>query len=234
RGDSFRSRARRLAHVLSASSPAERYQRIMSHYDDLELADIYTPEFRAELSRDGVAARAIRDPYRASDAGTLLDRVLDVDVNTLLPGAFLAKVDIASMAYALEVRSPLLDHRFVEMAARLPAAVKLDGRVGKRIFKDALRPWIPGHVLDRKKQGFAVPISEWLRGPLRNLPRDVLLDPRSTSRGIFRPEAISRTIARHEAGDEDLGKKIWLLIQLELWLQTFVDSRRSGPLALTL
>ena len=232
-GNSFRSRARRSAHILSASTPAARYERILSYYYNSELADLYTPEFRAGIASDRVAAHAIRDPYDASDATGVLGRALDTDINSLLPGAFLVKVDIASMAHALEVRSPLLDHRFVEMAAALPASVKLDRTASKRIFKDALRPWIPDHILDRAKQGFAVPVSEWLRGRLRDLPRDVLLDPRAVQRGIFRPEAVCRTIERHESGAEDLGKRIWLLIQLELWLQTFVDARRTEPLVLT-
>ena len=118
------------------------------------------------------------------------------------------------------------------MAASLPASVKLYHGSSKRIFKDALRPWIPDHILDRPKQGFAVPVSDWLRGRLRDLPKDVLLDPRAVQRGIFRPEAVRRTIDRHESGREDLGKRIWLLIQLELWNQTFVDGPRSDPLAL--
>ena len=232
RGDSFRSRARRTAHVVSAPTPGARYERILSHYYDSELADLYAPEFRAGLPSDSVAAHAIRDPYEASDAPETLGRALDADINSLLPGSFLVKVDIASMAHALEVRSPLLDHRFVEMAASLPASVKLDHGSSKRIFKDALRPWIPDHILDRPKQGFAVPVSDWLRGRLRDLPKDVLLDPRAVQRGIFRPEAVRRTIDRHESGREDLGKRIWLLIQLELWNQTFVDAPRSDPLAL--
>jgi asparagine synthase (glutamine-hydrolysing) len=230
----FRSRARRSAHVLSAPTPGARYERILSHYYDSDLAGLYTPEFRAGLGGgDRVAAHAIRGPYEASNATGVLGRALDTDINSLLPGAFLVKVDIASMAHALEVRSPLLDHRFVEMAAGLPDSVKLDQGTSKRIFKDALRPWIPDHILDRAKQGFAVPVSEWLRGRLRELPRDVLLDTRAVQRGIFRPEAVRRIIDRHESGAEDMGKRIWLLIQLELWFQTFVDARRTEALALT-
>ena len=94
----------------------------------------------ARGSRATGRGHAIRDPYEASDATETLGRALDADINSLLPGSFLVKVDIASMAHALEVRSPLLDHRFVEMAASLPASVKLDPTASKRIFKDALRP----------------------------------------------------------------------------------------------
>lgn len=120
----------------------------------------------------------------------------------------------------------------MEMAAALPGGVKLDRGTTKRIFKDALRPWLPDGILDRSKQGFAVPISAWLRGPLRDLPGDVLLDPQSVQRGMFQPEMVRGIIDRHLNGLEDNGEKIWIMLQLEIWLRTFVDARSSAPLAL--
>jgi asparagine synthase (glutamine-hydrolysing) len=155
-------------------------------------------------------------------------------VNSYLPGALLVKMDIATMAHSLEVRSPLLDHRFMEMAARMPASVKLDHGTTKRIFKDALRPWLPDGILDRPKMGFGVPIAPWLRGPLRDLPGAVLLDPRSLERGLFRPEQVERIVERHLSGAEDTSLKIWCLLQLELWLRTFVDASQPEPVSLAL
>ena len=143
------------------------------------------------------------------------------------------KVDIASMAHSLEVRSPLLDQELVELAARLPLGAKLDGRTGKRVLRDVVRSWAPAHVADRPKQGFGVPLADWFRGDLRVLARDILLDDAATRRGIFRPEAVERLLTEHESGQSDRSNKIWALIQLELWLRTFIDQPPAGPLELS-
>jgi asparagine synthase (glutamine-hydrolysing) len=175
----------------------------------------------------------IRDPYEASTATSEIERLLDVDVNTYLPGDLLVKMDIATMAHSLEVRSPLLDHQFMEMAARLPASAKLHDKTTKVAFKDALRGWLPDHILDRRKMGFGVPIGDWFRGALADLPGEILLDPRSLERGYFRPEAVKAIIDRHRSGAEDTSNKIWALLQLELWLRTYIDAQRPAPVALS-
>jgi asparagine synthase (glutamine-hydrolysing) len=156
-----------------------------------------------------------------------------VDAQTYLPEDILVKVDVASMAHSLEVRSPLLDHAFMETAAAIPTDRKLGGGAAKRIYKDALRGWLPDRVLDRPKMGFAVPLREWFRASWRGVPGDVLLDPRSLDRDMFREEAIKSLIDDHQAGRADNAGKLWALIQLELWLRTYVDSQRvAAPLAL--
>jgi asparagine synthase (glutamine-hydrolysing) len=221
-GDRF-TVARRRADAV-AMTPWERNAMLVAQFTELQRADLYTPEFRATLPADRLAPHVIRDPWLASDATELLDRVLDVDVQTFLAGMLLVKMDIATMAHSLEVRSPLLDHRFMEMAARLPASVKLDGKTSKRILKDAVRPWLPDRILDRPKMGFGVPVGDWLRGPLRELPREVLLDPRSLERGIFRPDGVRALVDTHLSGARDHSHRIWVLLQLELWLRTFVDA----------
>ena len=146
-----------------------------------------------------------------------------LDLASYLPDDLLAKVDITSMAHSLEVRSPLLDHQFMELAARYPTDLKLRGRDGKRILRDAARPWLPDDLLDRPKHGFAVPVADWLRGELRSLPEEVLLDPGATDRGLFRPEQVRRLISEHQEG-QNRANKLWALINLELWFRTCVDS----------
>jgi asparagine synthase (glutamine-hydrolysing) len=138
-------------------------------------------------------------------------------------------MDIAAMAHSLEVRSPLLDHEFVELAAALPASMKRRGRASKIAFKDALRRWVPDHILDRPKMGFSVPLADWFRGRLRHLPEDVLLDRRSVERGILREEAIRTLIDEHLAGRADNSPKLWALIQLELWFRTYIDPAVPAP-----
>jgi asparagine synthase (glutamine-hydrolysing) len=227
---SFRSRLNRLGRAATLSAP-DRYAMWMAHLTERERERMYTPELRAMLT-DRPAPRVVRDAWEASDAPDRVDRLLDVDVNTYLPGDLLVKVDIASMAHSLEVRSPLLDHEFVELCAAFPGAWKLQGSTTKKLFKDALRPWLPGAILDRPKQGFGVPIKEWFRGPLRSLPGEVLLDPVATARGMFRSEYVEGLIADHQSGARDNAYRIWALVQLELWQRTFVDRLESGPLEL--
>jgi asparagine synthase (glutamine-hydrolysing) len=173
-------------------------------------------------------------PYLASDGPDVVERLQDVDFESYLTDQLLVKVDIASMAHGLEVRSPLLDQGLVELAARLPVESKLDGRTGKRLLRDVVRTWTPAHIADRPKQGFGVPLADWFRGDLRMLARDVLLDDAATRRGIFRRDAIERLLSEHESGRSDRSSKIWGLIQLELWLRTFIDQSPTGPMELPL
>jgi asparagine synthase (glutamine-hydrolysing) len=226
----FRSRLVRVSRAL-AMDPIDRYAMWMAYLPEHDRAALYTPEFRAALPDDRLALHVVRDPYEASTATTEIERLLDVDVNSYLPGDLLVKMDIATMAHSLEVRSPLLDHEFMEMVARLPAGAKLKGKTTKVAFKDALRGWLPDHILDRKKMGFGVPIGDWFRGALADLPGEILLDPRSLDRGYFRPEAVRAIIDRHRSGAEDTSNKIWSLLQLELWLRTYVDVATPAPVA---
>ncbi len=101
--------------------------------------------------------------YAETDAATLLEKQLYADVTMYLPYDLLVKVDIASMANSLEARSPFLDHKVMEFAARLPADLKLRGRQGKFLLKKAFEPMLPNEILYRKKMGFGVPINRWLR-----------------------------------------------------------------------
>jgi asparagine synthase (glutamine-hydrolysing) len=109
----------------------------------------------------------------------------------------------------------------------------LRGRRSKHLFKEMLAEWLPPDVLNRRKMGFGVPLDHWFRDRLRNLPADVLLDPRSTARGMFRRSEIERLIAEHAAGTRDHGNKLWALLQLELWFRTYVDTTADAPLALS-
>jgi asparagine synthase (glutamine-hydrolysing) len=144
------------------------------------------------------------------------------------------KMDIATMAHSLEARSPLLDHRFMELAAALPARLKLDGTTTKTIFKEAVREWLPDGIVDRPKWGFEVPLVHWFRGPLRHLPEDVLLDRRSLERGLFREERLRSLIDEHVDGSHNHAYRLWALVALELWFRTYADvAAVEGPLELS-
>jgi asparagine synthase (glutamine-hydrolysing) len=218
---SWRSRFRRGFHALGRD-PAERYSIWLAFFTELERRDLYRPEF-LETIDDRAWLSVVQDPYDESDADNITERMLDIDLHSYLPADLLVKMDIATMAHSLEVRSPLLDHEFMEMAASMPANVKLKGQTNKKILKDALRPWLPDSVLYRPKMGFGVPIADWFRGSLKDLPGEILLDPRSLERGFFREEAVRGLIDAHRDGTADNASKLWALLQLELWLRTWVD-----------
>lgn len=228
---SVANKARRLLEGLPLG-PAGRYEQYMSWLDRSRRAELYTDDFGAAL--DGTSEpRLIPELWEQASGRDVIDIMLEVDVNSYLPGDLITKIDIATMAYALEARSPLLDHELMEFAASIPADMKARGREKKWIFRQALRGWIPDDILDRPKQGFSVPIGEWLRADLRPLLHDVLLDRRTLERGYFRADRVRAMISRHEAGADSESKPLWAMFMLELWHREFVDvARSSSPTAL--
>jgi asparagine synthase (glutamine-hydrolysing) len=228
--NSARARLLRLSKAVQLDA-ASRYRMWIACFDEHERHALYTPEFRSRTDSSR-AKSVIRDAFERSNAPTLIERLLDVDVHTYLPDQLLVKMDVASMAHSLEVRSPLLDQRFMELAARLPLSAKVAGVTSKLLLKQAVSTWIPSRILDRPKQGFTMPIAQWLRADLRGLPATLLLDPLALKRGVFRREAIERLIVEHHRGVKDHAEKLWALIQLEMWFRTYIDTVPSGPIQL--
>jgi asparagine synthase (glutamine-hydrolysing) len=230
----LRSRSVR-ALTAVAARPWDRYDQFVSNFHRGDLDELYEPGFIAGLPEPNPNDAWISSHWKGSQAASLVDTLLDVDVQTYLPGDLLVKMDIATMAHSLEVRSPLLDHVFMERVARLPGSLKLRGRELKVVLKEAVRPWLPDAVIDRPKMGFGVPLASWFRGGLGHLPEDILLDPAATSRGIFQPAEVSRLIAEHRSGARDHASRLWALMMLELWLETYVDapSGQSRPMSLS-
>ncbi len=231
------NRPRRAAAWLAAAlrqPPAEHYRHTMANLKGDFRERLYEPGLLAAVGgpRGGSADRLFGDAFGSASAAGFTERLIELDVATYLPGDLLVKMDIASMANSLEVRSPLLDHVLMETAARLPLHASLRRGRSKRVLREAVRDWLPTSVLERPKMGFRVPVDEWLRGQLRDLPADVLLDPRSTSRGLFRTAEVERLIADHRDRRADNGLRLWALVQLELWFRTYVDSPHPAPLAL--
>lgn len=226
----YRSLAGRLKRYLRyvTDRPEERYIQGLCRFDNLLKAEMYTEEFlRAAGDRD--AAALIRNLYAAADGPTFIDRTLYVDVMSYLPEDLLVKVDIASMAHSLEARSPFLDHRVVEFAARLPAEFKLHGSTTKYFLRKILKGLLPDDILQRPKMGFAVPLGPWLRRELREMACDVLLDSTASQRGYFRPAAIRKLLDEHVAGRHDHASRLWSLLWLELWHRMFIDKSLSVP-----
>ena len=223
-------RAARLAARL-AMPPARRYADLFRYFTDEDRERMYGPELRAAAAASDPLAH-VEAAWDARDGLDPIDRIMATDLDTYLADDLVGKVDLASMAHSIEVRSPLLDHELMTWAAKLPASLKANRREGKILLRDAAREWLPSDVLDRPKQGFAVPLEGWLRDRMRSVPEDVLLDPTATSRGLFVPREVERMVREHREG-HDRSQRLWALIQLELWFRTCVDEAPATPAEIT-
>jgi asparagine synthase (glutamine-hydrolysing) len=138
-------------------------------------------------------------------------------VLTYLPDDLLVKADIASMAHGLELRSPMLDHRVMELGLTLPDELKVDRCRGKRILEDAFGHMLPAEVFRRPKAGFALPIDSWLAGPMLPLLKETLLDQSFIDAGWLKRTALERMIDAHAAGKADHRHRLWALLWLGRW-----------------
>ncbi|RVX44554.1 asparagine synthase (glutamine-hydrolysing) [Nonomuraea polychroma] len=224
-----RTLLRRAGRALQyASQPqSRRHALMMSYFTPEQKTWVYTDALRARLGEID-SYSLLDDAYLASNADTGLGRILQADISTYLPGDLLVKVDITTMAHSLEARSPLLDHKLMEWAAGLPIGLKIRGKETKRIFRQAVAPWLPDTLVTRPKQGFGVPLAAWLRGELRELAFDTLTDHSARSRGYFRPEAVLHLLQNHQRG-ADHSRQIWALLQLELWHRAHVTTAPGCP-----
>lgn len=178
------------------------FQRTVKHYDPFSVVEHY---------------------YHKVDTTDPLSRVQYVDLKVYLPEDCLVKVDRMSMAHALEVRSPMLDHVFVEYLATIPSCLKLHGPEKKYILKKALTPYLPDTILYRKKQGFEVPLDRWFRTDLKPLVQETLLSSKSLQRGFFAPERVQTMWRQHQSGQRNFGTNFWTLLMFELWYQRFME-----------
>jgi asparagine synthase (glutamine-hydrolysing) len=200
------AKLRKIGGLMTEASEAGMYQSLMS-------------ASHAPLDLLIAGAEDNGDSETTFEAGTgaLLDRMMLADQIRYLPDDLLAKVDRASMAVSLEARVPLLDHRLVEFAWRLPRHLKIrDGR-GKWILRQVLYKRVPPVLVDREKVGFSVPIAEWLRGPLRVWADDLLAPDRLKRQGIFKPEAVRRTWERLLRGGTSDSLEVWAIVMFQAW-----------------
>jgi len=209
--------------VQAASLPkVERYLRWVSVFDSDAKQDLYTESFSRET--DAAAATRMLDPWFArANGGGIVDAVLLTDIMTYLPNDLLVKVDIATMANSLEARSPFLDHHVMEFAASLPSKYKLRGLTTKYLLKRVLQKLLPAENIERRKMGFGVPISHWLRGKLQPFLRETILSDKALKRGLLRPEEVQRIVELHTRGERDYANQLWTLLMMELWFQRFID-----------
>jgi asparagine synthase (glutamine-hydrolysing) len=232
------TRLRRFARGL-ATDPVRRYGRWLSVTLDEQKQDLYTADFARRRRGPGndpadSSLGLLERRWSESDASSAVEKLVHTDIAMYLPDDLLVKMDIASMAHSLEVRSPFLDHHVVEFAARLPVSMKLRGRTAKYLLKRAMAAQLPPTVLHRRKAGFGVPIDDWFRGRLGDTTRDLLLSKRATERGYFETKTVRRYLDDHAKGTAQHHARLWSLLMLELWHQTFIDRRGEMMTALPL
>jgi asparagine synthase (glutamine-hydrolysing) len=193
---------RKIAHLLSDEASVALYESLIA------VADRPEPELRGWLA--------------APDVPPMPDLAADImyrDLIGYLPGDVLVKVDRASMAVALEVRAPLLDHRVVEFALRQPTSVKLRHGTGKWVLRKLLARYVPPALFERPKAGFDVPISAWLAGPLSQWAGDVLTGSALRSSGLVDHARIDAIWSSHRSGRSDRGRELWAVLMLGSWLE---------------
>jgi asparagine synthase (glutamine-hydrolysing) len=155
--------------------------------------------------------------------------MMKLDFETYLPEDVLTKVDRMSMAHSIESRVPLLDNEVIDFAASLPASLKIHNGRRKHLLKEAVRTLLPDEILNRRKQGFGVPLGAWFRGGLSDLLSDVLTSPRTRQRGYFQAAFVDRLVEEHRTGRRDHTLRLWQLMVFELWHREYLDW--SAPVA---
>ena len=225
-------RSRHLPRALRIGTLAENLGRdpAAAYYADLAflkpadvrplmgLAPTRTPE-------DSPVYDAVTEPYRRCPSREAVQRAEYADLKIYMPNDPLVKVDRMSMAHALEVRSPLLDRRVVELAFRIPASRKQQGTQGKALLRRLARRRLPGQLWQLPKRGFTVPIGEWIAGPQAAMYRDEVLDPAAAVAGYVDVKELERRFLAHQAGRADHGYALWAVWVLQRWLKNALAPR---------
>ena len=201
----------------AGAEPPLNHALWMSSFSPREQFELLTPEAWLRAGEGREAYRAVFEAWERSEEAQPIARATHLDAVTYLPNDILMKVDRASMRVALEVRAPLLAREVVEFAFSVPDSFRMRGTNGKRLFKDAARPWLPAAIIDRPKKGFGIPVAAWINGPLRELVNDTLSAEALKRVGLFNPKYVQRMLRKHAAREADLRKPLWTLFVFELW-----------------
>jgi asparagine synthase (glutamine-hydrolysing) len=210
---------KRLGEALLSTSPDALYRQLVSHWDSPESLVIYGRELPTALT----------DPSRQANLAGYAERMMFSDMVSYLPDDTLTKVDRASMAVSLEARVPLLDHRVVEFAWRLPLAMKIRDGQGKWILRQVLYRYVPKELIERPKMGFGVPIGQWLRGPLRDWAESLLDEHRLEQEGFLDPKPVRRKWTEHLAGRGSNHYQLWDVLMFQAWLEGQTAQQKPVP-----
>jgi asparagine synthase (glutamine-hydrolysing) len=216
-------RAKTTFQALARTSVDAYFHSVSILREDMR-QQLYSSAFRARLG--GYAASEVfRRHGRRAGTDDPFGLVQYLDLKTYLIGDINTKVDRASMAHSLEVREPLMDHPLVEWLASLPSSLKVRGQEGKYLLKKAMEPHLPGDILYRPKQGFAVPLAQWFRGPLKARVRGAVLGPGLLGTGWFNETYLRHLVDAHQSGARDYSAPLWTLLMFEAFLRNVMEQR---------
>jgi len=198
----------RFADTFAADSPETIYRRIVSHWDPPEVVlDAVEPP------------TALTDAGRQANLPDFMSRMMFLDLVSYLPDDILTKVDRASMAVSLEARVPLLDHRVVEFAWRLPMSLRIRNRQEKWLLRQVLFKYVPRKLVERPKMGFGMPVGDWLRGPLREWGEALLQPSRLAQQGFLDPQIVQKAWREHLSGRSNWQYHLWDVLMFQAWLE---------------
>jgi len=211
----------KLGAMLAQSGETELYRGLLSQWDDPESL------VPGSIEPHGI----LWDESVATEIPDFIRRMQFQDAVTYLPEDILTKVDRASMAVALEARVPLLDHRVVEFAWGLQRSLKIRDGKGKWLLRQVLYRYVPSELVERPKMGFSVPVTAWLRGPLRDWAEDLLDETRMREAGLLNPAPVRRRWAEHQEGRRDWSDSLWGVLMFQAWSRRWLDG--AAPLEVT-
>jgi asparagine synthase (glutamine-hydrolysing) len=214
--------ARALGHLALPPDEACARKHAYGIFEDAARQELYSADFASQV-RGCDPFASFRAAYGACSSPDPLDRAMYLDAKTYMVDDVLTKVDRMSMAVSLEAREPLLDHRLLEFAARVPSSLKIRNGRTKYLVRRVLAGRVPPSILQRGKQGFEPPTGEWLRGPLAEMTHALLCDGRLRQRGLFEARTVARLWDEHRTGRRDHRERLWTLVMLELWFRQYVD-----------
>ena len=209
KGLPLKGRGAKLIDILGAPSREDFYRQLVSHWADPLTAVIGAKEPQTLLNT----------PSKCLFMESYEEWMMAMDAQTYMVDDILVKVDRAAMANSLETRVPLLDHRVVELAWRIPLDMKIRDGVGKWVLREVLYRHVPRQLIERPKKGFSIPIASWLRGPLREWAENLLSESRLRQEGFFHPEPIRRIWQYHVNGLADYSSKLWGVLMFQAWLE---------------
>jgi asparagine synthase (glutamine-hydrolysing) len=213
-------RAKRFVEGADLPLP-RRYQRFLAAFDERDKEAILSSDVIVAINRLGHYTSPIVMDL-VNGCTDPLECMLRADMQTYLPDDELRKTDRLSMWHSLEIRVPFLDHKVVEFAASIPAKYKLNGMTKKFILLKALEGRLPPDILKRRKQGFSIPLSVWLRGPLRDVLRENLASSTINSLGLFNNRAINKMLDEHDCGVQNHETQLWALLVFVMWHSAYI------------
>ena len=211
-----------------SKSPFERYAGLNTFSDHSYLKNLLSADIITDLKQNyngGDPNYAyLKGFYDVCKSDDYLTKIQYMDTKTYLADDILTKVDRASMLCSLETRAPLLDHKVVELAARIPSSLKIKNNETKYILKKAMNGILPDEILYRKKMGFGVPLIHWFKKDLAEYARDILLSKKAVDRNIFNQNYIQSILKNHQKKGRDLSARIWALLFFEHWCRNWIDA----------